>query len=248
MTDGVTDNLDPENLGFTPTQTSRLLLVWGRGERPSMGTLKSVDNRNENDKDNSSVDGSRGSNHSDTSSPSRTPESVLPKEVPDVEEADWAQLSSDRFDSLKKTFIEYLLFDIVTHSADIHSPAVEEPPPSPSSRCLCFFCDYYLQCFPLEFEANTQSPLRTDSVTPFDFEVHLNPRNIVESILRHCRCVTDPGRLRMEKFDGEKLPNDYQKYPGKMDHTTCVCLVVGEYEEGSDMGFNFDGIEVDDEE
>ena len=28
----------------------------------------------------------------------------------------------------------------------------------------------------------------------------------------------------MEENDNKRLPLDYQKYPGKMDHTTCLCF------------------------
>jgi len=33
---------------------------------------------------------------------------------------------------------------------------------------------------------------------------------------------------------GKRLPSDYVEYPGKMDHTTCVCIRVGKQGKISD--------------
>jgi len=32
----------------------------------------------------------------------------------------------------------------------------------------------------------------------------------------------------MVNFPKKKLPIDYKTYPGKMDHTSCICIRVGD--------------------
>lgn len=38
----------------------------------------------------------------------------------------------------------------------------------------------------------------------------------------HCRCTTQTSRDFMENSTFQKLPDDYVRYPGKMDHTTII--------------------------
>jgi len=52
------------------------------------------------------------------------------------------------------------------------------------------------------------------------------PADITNRILEHCLSTTEAGRKFM-KSSGKKLPDDYEKFPGKMDHTSCVTLKVG---------------------
>jgi hypothetical protein len=58
----------------------------------------------------------------------------------------------------------------------------------------------------------------------------LSPERITSKIMHHCIAVTGRGREWMEQNPKEKLPNDYVKYPGKMDHATVVVLRVGNFE------------------
>ena len=42
----------------------------------------------------------------------------------------------------------------------------------------------------------------------------------------HALTTTEPARQWLEEFD-RRLPNDYNRFPGKMDHATCVCFRAG---------------------
>eukprot|EP00007_Cunea_sp_BSH-02190019_P007530 CAMPEP_0174232938 /NCGR_PEP_ID=MMETSP0417-20130205/3100_1 /TAXON_ID=242541 /ORGANISM="Mayorella sp, Strain BSH-02190019" /LENGTH=660 /DNA_ID=CAMNT_0015311073 /DNA_START=37 /DNA_END=2019 /DNA_ORIENTATION=- len=53
------------------------------------------------------------------------------------------------------------------------------------------------------------------------------PKLIVSRTIRHCLNTTSRSRKFMEKYPDRKLPDDYNAYPGKMDHTTCLCFRVG---------------------
>jgi len=55
----------------------------------------------------------------------------------------------------------------------------------------------------------------------------LTPLHIVNSVIKHCIDVTFASRDWMENNPGQILPKDYEKYPGKMDHTTCAAFRVG---------------------
>ena len=39
--------------------------------------------------------------------------------------------------------------------------------------------------------------------------------------------VTEVSRVFMKENPRQKLPIDYIKYPGKMDHASVICLTVG---------------------
>jgi len=52
------------------------------------------------------------------------------------------------------------------------------------------------------------------------------PLYITQQIIQHCNNITSKGRSFMEKYPGKPLPSNYGKFPGKMDHTTCVCIRV----------------------
>jgi len=54
-----------------------------------------------------------------------------------------------------------------------------------------------------------------------------DPQNVVNKLLDYSMNITEVGRKWMEENNGKKLPPDYLKYPGKMDHATVVCLKVG---------------------
>ena len=44
-----------------------------------------------------------------------------------------------------------------------------------------------------------------------------------------------PSQTFMQENPGKRLPNDYTRFPGKMDHTTLIVLKVGEYELPGDL-------------
>jgi hypothetical protein len=48
--------------------------------------------------------------------------------------------------------------------------------------------------------------------------------------MKHCLHITSRGREWMEQNPKEKLPADYEKYPGKMDHCTGVVLKIAEFD------------------
>ena len=50
---------------------------------------------------------------------------------------------------------------------------------------------------------------------------------VVNRVVRHCLQTTMKSREFMELYEGKKLPESYRDYPGKMDHTSCVCVEVG---------------------
>jgi serine/threonine protein phosphatase PrpC len=73
--------------------------------------------------------------------------------------------------------------------------------------------------------------LMTDIVLSEGSEV--NPSVIAKKIIRHCRDITGAARQWMEQNPNSVQQADYVLYPGKLDHTTVVCFMVGHYD-GSD--------------
>ena len=68
---------------------------------------------------------------------------------------------------------------------------------------------------------------RVQCLQHFISDIQCSPINIVEKIINHCNSVTKNSRDWMENNVSQPLPKDYEKYPGKMDHTTCVVFRVG---------------------
>jgi len=60
----------------------------------------------------------------------------------------------------------------------------------------------------------------------------MSPGSITTRIIQFCLSMTGNGREWMEQNPRDKLPNDYVKYPGKMDHATCVTMKVGKFDTG----------------
>eukprot|EP01111_Echinosteliopsis_oligospora_P010716 TRINITY_DN3396_c0_g1_i1.p1 TRINITY_DN3396_c0_g1~~TRINITY_DN3396_c0_g1_i1.p1 ORF type:complete len:567 (-),score=176.41 TRINITY_DN3396_c0_g1_i1:303-2003(-) len=56
----------------------------------------------------------------------------------------------------------------------------------------------------------------------------LTPEQICDVLIRHSINVTRSSRDFMET-NTKRLPTDYKKYPGKLDHSTCICLKVGSF-------------------
>jgi len=57
----------------------------------------------------------------------------------------------------------------------------------------------------------------------------ITPQSITRSLIQYCMEVTEVSRQWMLANPNQKLPEDYTSFPGKMDHTTCVSLQVGDY-------------------
>jgi serine/threonine protein phosphatase PrpC len=56
--------------------------------------------------------------------------------------------------------------------------------------------------------------------------VEVSPESIVRVLLDYCVALTKSSRDFLQNVRGEKLPSDYVKYPGKMDHTTCLAVRI----------------------
>jgi len=55
----------------------------------------------------------------------------------------------------------------------------------------------------------------------------ITPAFIVKALMKHCRTTTKSSRDWMQVHPNERLPDDPTRFPGKMDHTTCVAFTVG---------------------
>jgi len=53
-----------------------------------------------------------------------------------------------------------------------------------------------------------------------------DPKHVAMRLVRHCLGTTRRSRDFMETYEDKKLPENYQEYPGKMDHTSIVCVRV----------------------
>ena len=51
---------------------------------------------------------------------------------------------------------------------------------------------------------------------------------INQLLMNYCRNITVRSRMFMEQNPFIELPDDYNLFPGKMDHSTCICFKVGE--------------------
>jgi len=65
-------------------------------------------------------------------------------------------------------------------------------------------------------------------------EIQITPGLITKKAIRYCRNLTSTSRQWMEQNPNGALVHDYNKYPGKLDHTTCVSIQVGIYIPGKD--------------
>jgi len=53
------------------------------------------------------------------------------------------------------------------------------------------------------------------------------PEKILAGLMNYVQSTTECGRLWMEENPGKRVPPDYSKYPGKMDHSTCLIFRIG---------------------
>ncbi|KAK5577551.1 hypothetical protein RB653_002494 [Dictyostelium firmibasis] len=56
-----------------------------------------------------------------------------------------------------------------------------------------------------------------------------DPSEISNRVLEHCWNTTVASRFFMENNAGKRLPEDYSRYPGKMDHTSIICFKAGSF-------------------
>lgn len=59
-------------------------------------------------------------------------------------------------------------------------------------------------------------------------DVDVLPSMLASSLVEHARDVTSASREFLESNPGKRQPTDIRAYPGKLDHTTCVCFRVGD--------------------
>eukprot|EP01132_Coremiostelium_polycephalum_P008518 gene8518-10472_t len=83
------------------------------------------------------------------------------------------------------------------------------------------------QDFPNETEAAKNDYRKKWLSDHFKNEEDLQPIRITNLLLKHCIDITQTSRHFMETNTSKKLPCDYNLYPGKMDHNTCICFRVG---------------------
>jgi len=62
-----------------------------------------------------------------------------------------------------------------------------------------------------------------------DENFRVTPEMVTDKLVQHCIRTTKDSRDFMEQNPGTKQPEDYRKYPGKMDHTTCVSYRIGSF-------------------
>jgi hypothetical protein len=58
----------------------------------------------------------------------------------------------------------------------------------------------------------------------------VTPEQATTRLLAHCRATTKTSRKWMTQNPSKRLPLDYEKFPGKMDHTTCIAVTIGHRE------------------
>ena len=56
----------------------------------------------------------------------------------------------------------------------------------------------------------------------------LSPQSIVQRLLHNSLISTRQSRKFMREHPGKRLPSNFEKYPGKMDHTTALAITVGD--------------------
>ena len=61
------------------------------------------------------------------------------------------------------------------------------------------------------------------------------PIDIVRNLMSYCREICAAAANWMQKNPNRRLPKDFTLYPGKMDHSTCICIVVKEQLEENDL-------------
>eukprot|EP00005_Dracoamoeba_jomungandri_P003346 CAMPEP_0174255294 /NCGR_PEP_ID=MMETSP0439-20130205/4642_1 /TAXON_ID=0 /ORGANISM="Stereomyxa ramosa, Strain Chinc5" /LENGTH=393 /DNA_ID=CAMNT_0015337417 /DNA_START=172 /DNA_END=1353 /DNA_ORIENTATION=- len=63
----------------------------------------------------------------------------------------------------------------------------------------------------------------------------VDPPTIDDAIVDHCWTTTESSREFMQAHPSSKLPPDHDKYPGKLDHTSCIIFTIADNYEELDM-------------
>lgn len=83
------------------------------------------------------------------------------------------------------------------------------------------------KCFTdIIFEGEGYSPLVGNSTNKERETIQITPAMITKKSIRYCRELTSTSRQWMEQNPNGALIHDYVKFPGKLDHTTCVSVQV----------------------
>lgn len=100
------------------------------------------------------------------------------------------------------SWTEVIAMRVATHSAQI-DPAI-------TTKLKEKFANEKLQQFYMETFAASGGSVTMEKLT--------------EHVIRYCWQQTKSSRDFMEQYPTEVLPNDYRKFPGKMDHVSCICF------------------------
>eukprot|EP01095_Lingulamoeba_sp_RSL-Kostka_P000267 TRINITY_DN1040_c1_g2_i1.p1 TRINITY_DN1040_c1_g2~~TRINITY_DN1040_c1_g2_i1.p1 ORF type:complete len:528 (-),score=160.83 TRINITY_DN1040_c1_g2_i1:166-1749(-) len=108
----------------------------------------------------------------------------------------------------------------------------KELDPISRSNCQIEFGELLLQRLLLDdqtySEDNLETLYRADKESLENRKnIELTPEFITKKLIEHCVLVNTSATNWMCSNTGKKLPQDYQLYPGKMDHTTCISFKVG---------------------
>jgi len=87
---------------------------------------------------------------------------------------------------------------------------------------------------PAPLMARIKTRYREDTLASLINHTLTTPQDICQALVEYSRKVTYASRSFMEQRPSEELPEDYTLYPGKMDHTSCICLSVCSRENVSD--------------
>jgi len=81
-------------------------------------------------------------------------------------------------------------------------------------------------------KAKFMEDLMTKLITEDGLDI--TPAIIAKKLIRHCRDITAISRQWMEQNPNKVLDPDYIKFPGKLDHATCLAFVVGQHNPETD--------------
>lgn len=107
-----------------------------------------------------------------------------------------------------------------------------QPNQSPYPEARLSIEDWADPSVPLEAKNTAKSKhmcaALTEIIRSFKDPNQTSTKEIVDQIIQHVLSVTQSSRDFLKQNPKTKLPSDYKQYPGKMDHTTCVCVrIVG---------------------
>mmetsp|Transcript_23559 Transcript_23559/g.66094 ORF Transcript_23559/g.66094 Transcript_23559/m.66094 type:complete len:256 (+) Transcript_23559:1-768(+) len=86
---------------------------------------------------------------------------------------------------------------------------------------------------PRKFTNRVESPRKEEGAIHYygsgtlSMGVPLSPATVTNRLLDFCETTNDKAIRWMQEHPSQKLPVDYEKFPGKMDHATCLSFFVG---------------------